>query len=63
IVASELLDIESTGSVEGEISVRTIKTAEGSRMVGTMSTYQEEEKPKEEKPKEEKPKEEKAENA
>lgn len=49
IVASELLDISSTGSVEGEISVRTIKTAEGSRMVGTMSTYQEEEKPKEEK--------------
>lgn len=49
IVASELLDIGSTGSVEGEISVRTIKTAEGSRMVGTMSTYQEEEKPKEEK--------------
>ncbi|MDD2450603.1 MAG: polymer-forming cytoskeletal protein [Sulfurovum sp.] len=49
IVASELLDISSTGSVEGEISVKTIKTAEGSRMVGTMSTYQEEEKPKEEK--------------
>ena len=40
IVASELLEINSTGSVEGEISVKTIKTAEGSRMVGTMSTYE-----------------------
>ncbi|UPT76944.1 polymer-forming cytoskeletal protein [Sulfurovum sp. XGS-02] len=42
LVASELLEINSTGSVEGEISVKAIKTAEGSRMVGTMSTYEEE---------------------
>lgn len=40
IIASELLEINSTGSVVGEISVKTIKTAEGSRMVGTMSTYE-----------------------
>ena len=40
IVASELLEINRTGSVEGEISVKNIKTAEGSRMVGTMSTYE-----------------------
>ncbi|HEY9190029.1 MAG TPA: polymer-forming cytoskeletal protein [Sulfurovum sp.] len=40
IVASELLEINSTGSVEGEISVKNIKTAEGSRMVGTMSAYE-----------------------
>jgi cytoskeletal protein CcmA (bactofilin family) len=58
IVASELLDINSTGSVEGEISVKNIKTAEGSKMVGTMSTYKEE---GEEKNREEKA--EKAENA
>ena len=38
LVASELLEINRTGSVEGEISVKNIKTAEGSRMVGTMST-------------------------
>ncbi|MFT7880853.1 MAG: polymer-forming cytoskeletal protein [Sulfurimonas sp.] len=49
VVASELLDIRSTGSIEGEISVKTIKTAEGSRVVGTMSTYQKEEKNREEK--------------
>lgn len=41
VVASELLEINRTGSVEGEVSVKTIKTAEGSRMVGTMSTYEE----------------------
>lgn len=40
VFASELLEINSTGSVEGEISVKNIKTAEGSRMVGTMSTYE-----------------------
>ena len=40
LVASELLEINRTGSVEGEISVKNIKTAEGSRMVGTMSTYE-----------------------
>lgn len=41
IVASELLDIGSRGSVEGEISVKSIKTAEGGKMIGTMSTYEE----------------------
>ncbi|GIU00614.1 hypothetical protein TSL6_11200 [Sulfurovum sp. TSL6] len=41
VVASELLEINRTGSVEGEVSVKTIKTAEGSKMVGTMSTYEE----------------------
>jgi len=46
VVASELLEINSTGSVEGEISVKTIKTAEGSRMVGTMSTYEEKQEEK-----------------
>ncbi len=45
IIASELLDIGSTGSVEGEISVKSIKTAEGGKMIGMMATYQEE-KPK-----------------
>lgn len=45
IVASELLAIESTGAVEGEISAKSIKTAEGGKMIGMMATYQEE-KPK-----------------
>lgn len=54
VIASELLDIGRTGSVEGEISVKNIKTAEGGKMIGRMSTY-EAEKPKNktEKPKEE----------
>ncbi len=40
VIATELLDIGSKGSVEGEISVKNIKTAEGGRMIGTMATYQ-----------------------
>ena len=40
IIATELLDIGSKGSVEGEITVKKIKTAEGGRMVGSMSTYE-----------------------
>ncbi len=40
IIATELLDIGSKGSVEGEIMVKKIKTAEGGRMVGSMSTYE-----------------------
>ena len=40
VVASELLDIGSTGSVEGEIAVKNIKTAEGGKMIGTMATYE-----------------------
>ena len=41
VVAMELLDIGTKGSVTGEIAVKNIKTAEGGRMVGTMSIYQE----------------------
>jgi len=42
IIASELLEIGRQGFVEGQITVKNIKTEEGGRMVGTMSTYQEE---------------------
>lgn len=41
VVASELLEIGSNGFVEGKITVKNIKTEEGGRMIGTMSTYQE----------------------
>lgn len=41
VVSTELLDIGAKGSVEGEIAVKNIKTAEGGRMVGSMSIYQE----------------------
>ena len=40
VIATELLDIATKGSVQGEISVKNIKTAEGGRMIGTMSTYE-----------------------
>ena len=43
VIASEILDIGSKGFVEGKITVKNIKTEEGGRMIGTMSTYQEEE--------------------
>ncbi len=43
IVASEMLEIGSKGSVEGQITVKNIKTEEGGRVIGTMSTYQEQE--------------------
>ncbi len=42
IIASKILEIGSKGFVEGQITVKNIKTEEGGRMVGTMSTYQEE---------------------
>ncbi len=42
VVASEILEIGEKGFVEGQITVKNIKTEEGGRMVGTMSTYQEE---------------------
>jgi len=40
ITATELLEIENKGSVKGEISVKNIKTAEGGKMIGSMSTYE-----------------------
>lgn len=42
VIASEILEIGKQGFVEGQITVKNIKTEEGGRMVGTMSTYQEE---------------------
>jgi len=42
VIASEILEIGSKGFVEGQITVKNIKTEEGGRMVGSMSTYQEE---------------------
>ena len=42
IHASELLEITAKGFVEGQIAAKSIKTEEGGRMVGTMSTYEEE---------------------
>jgi cytoskeletal protein CcmA (bactofilin family) len=40
VIASEILEIGKQGFVEGQITVKNIKTEEGGRMVGTMSTYQ-----------------------
>ncbi|RLA59896.1 MAG: hypothetical protein DRQ78_10090 [Epsilonproteobacteria bacterium] len=40
VIASELLEIEKKGFVEGNITVKNIKTEEGGRMVGSMSTYE-----------------------
>ncbi len=45
VVASELLDIGSNGFVEGEISVKNIKTEEGGKVIGTMAPYQSHTKP------------------
>ncbi|HHH19752.1 MAG TPA: polymer-forming cytoskeletal protein [Campylobacterales bacterium] len=42
VVASELLDVGSNGCVQGEISVKNIKTEEGGKVIGTMAPYQEE---------------------
>jgi len=42
VIASEILEIGRQGFVEGQITVKNIKTEEGGRMIGTMSTYQEE---------------------
>ncbi len=41
VIASELLDIGAKGFVEGQITVKNIKTEEGGRMIGSMSTYEE----------------------
>ena len=41
LVATELLEIQSKGFVEGTITVKNIKTDEGGRVIGTMSTYAE----------------------
>ena len=41
IVATELLEVNRDGVVQGEIVVKNIRTEEGSRMIGSMSTYQE----------------------
>jgi len=41
VIASEILEIGAKGFVEGQITVKNIKTEEGGRMIGTMSTYQE----------------------
>ncbi len=45
ITASELLEVGRNGFVQGEITVKNIKTEEGGRVIGTMVTY-EETKPK-----------------
>jgi cytoskeletal protein CcmA (bactofilin family) len=41
LIATELLEIQSDGFVEGTITVKNIKTDEGGRVIGTMSTYAE----------------------
>ena len=43
VIASEILEIGKKGFVEGQIMVKNIKTEEGGRMIGTMSTYDEKE--------------------
>ena len=40
ITASEILEIGNKGFVEGQIMVKNIRTEEGGRMIGTMSTYE-----------------------
>ena len=44
IIASELLEIGSQGSVEGEITVKNIKTEEGGKLLGSMQIYEEKSK-------------------
>ena len=39
VVASELLEVGSSGSVEGDITVKNIKTHEGGRLLGSMQLY------------------------
>jgi cytoskeletal protein CcmA (bactofilin family) len=41
IVATELLEIGPKGYVEGNITVKNIKTHEGGRIIGSMATYME----------------------
>ena len=40
IIASELLEIGRKGSVEGEITVKNIKTHEGGKLLGSMKIYE-----------------------
>ena len=40
IIATELLQVGTNGSVEGEISVKNISTAEGGKVSGSMSLYE-----------------------
>jgi len=42
ITASELLNIGSSGSVEGQITVKNIKTDKGGKLLGSLDTYREE---------------------
>ena len=39
VVASELLEIGNAGSVEGDITVKNIKTQEGGKLLGSMQLY------------------------
>ena len=39
VVASELLEIGTAGSVEGDITVKNIKTQEGGKLLGSMQLY------------------------
>jgi cytoskeletal protein CcmA (bactofilin family) len=39
IIATDLIEIKKTGTVEGEMIVKSIKVEEGGCMLGTMSTY------------------------
>ncbi len=41
VVATQLLEIDKSGIVEGNMTVKNIKTQEGGRMLGAMSTYME----------------------
>jgi cytoskeletal protein CcmA (bactofilin family) len=41
VIASELLEVGRNGFVQGEITVKNIKTEEGGRVIGTMVIYQE----------------------
>jgi cytoskeletal protein CcmA (bactofilin family) len=45
VTASELLEIGTNGSVEGEIIVKNIKTHEGGKLLGSMQNYVAEKKP------------------
>ena len=49
LTASELLEVGSNGLVNGEISVKNIKTDEGGRVIGSMAMYTEQTPPVEQK--------------
>jgi cytoskeletal protein CcmA (bactofilin family) len=44
VIASEVLEIGNVGSVEGEITVKNIKTHEGGKLLGSIHSYVEEKK-------------------